>query len=58
MSRIALAFALTFTAVAVTAVRLPERRNHEAQQQLDLKSSDERGGTSEPPLVRPIRWLP
>jgi hypothetical protein len=46
------------TAVAVAAVRLPERRNHEAQQQLELRPSDERGGASAPPAVRPIRWLP
>ncbi len=46
------------TAVAVAAVPLPERRNHEAQQQLELSPSDERGGNSAPPLARPIRWLP
>jgi hypothetical protein len=46
------------TAAAVAAVPLPERRNHEAQQQLELRPSDERGGTSAPPLARPIRWLP
>ena len=47
------------TAVAVAAVRLPERRNHEAQQQLELAASDEvEGGASAPPVVRSIRWLP
>jgi hypothetical protein len=46
------------TAVAVAAVPLPERRNHEAQQQLELSPSDERGGAAAPPLARPIRWLP
>jgi hypothetical protein len=45
------------TAAAVAAVPLPERRNHEAQQQLELSPSDERGGAW-PPLARPIRWLP
>jgi hypothetical protein len=44
-------------AVAVTAVRLPERRSHEGKQQLDLEPSDEKGGASAPP-VRSIRWLP
>ena len=46
------------TAVAVAAVRLPERRNHEAQQQLELSPSDEGGGVTASPPVRPIRWLP
>jgi hypothetical protein len=48
------------TAVAVTAVRLPERRNHEAQQQLELRppSDGGEGGASAPPVVRLIRWLP
>jgi hypothetical protein len=45
------------TAVGVTAVPLLERRNHEAQQQLELGASDGRGGGSAPPLVGPIRWL-
>ena len=46
------------TAAAVAAVRLPERRNHEAQQQLELGAPDEGGGASAPPVVRSIRWLP
>jgi hypothetical protein len=46
------------TAAAVAAVPLPERRTHEAQQQLELSPSDERGGAAAPPLPRPIRWLP
>ena len=47
------------TAVAVAAVPLPERRSHEAQQQLELGlvPSDGRGGASAPSLDRPIRWL-
>jgi hypothetical protein len=46
------------TAVAVAAVPLPERRNHEAQQQLELGAPDEGGGALAPPVVRSIRWLP
>jgi hypothetical protein len=45
------------TAVAVAAVPSPERRNHEAQRQLELVPSDGRGGASAPSLDRPIRWL-
>jgi hypothetical protein len=45
-------------AKAVPAVARPERRNHEAQQQLELGVSDERGGTSALRPVRPIRWVP
>ncbi len=48
------------TAVAVTAVPLPERRNHEAQQQLGLLvvPSGGRGGASASPTGLRIRWLP
>ena len=46
------------TAVAVTAVRLPERRSHEGKQQLELGPSDEKGGASAPPAAPRIRWLP
>ena len=45
------------TAVAVAAVPLPERRSHEAQQQLELTPSGGRGGAPAPSLDRPIRWL-
>jgi hypothetical protein len=45
-------------AVAVPAVARPERRNHEAQQQLELGVSEERGGGSARRPVRPIRWVP
>jgi hypothetical protein len=46
------------TAVAVAAVPLPERRNHEAQQQLELKGSDTGGGVPTLPPLRTMRWLP
>jgi hypothetical protein len=46
------------TAVAVPPVTRPERRNHEAQQQLELGVSGEGGGASAPRPVRPIRWVP
>jgi hypothetical protein len=47
------------TVDAVAAVPLPERRDHEAQQQLELGApSDRRGGAAAPPAVPRIRWLP
>jgi hypothetical protein len=47
------------TVDAVTAVPLPEGRNHEAQQQLELVApSDGRGGAAAPSAVPRIRWLP
>jgi len=47
------------TVEAVAAVPWPERRNHEAQQQLELgASSDGRGGAGAPPAAPRIRWLP
>ena len=47
------------TVDAVAAVPLPERRNHEAQQQLELVApSDGMGGATTPPAVPRIRWLP
>ena len=47
------------TAVAVAAVPLPERRNHEAQQQLELVvPSDGSGGALAPSAPLRIRWLP
>jgi len=46
------------TAAAVAAVPRPERRNHEAQQQLELGVSDEEGGAFATRSVRPIRWVP
>lgn len=46
------------TAVAVAAVPGPERRNDEAQQQLELGVSDEEGGPSAPRSYRPIKWVP
>jgi hypothetical protein len=47
------------TVDAVTAVPLPERRNDEAQQQLELVvPSGGRGGAAAPPAVPRIRWLP
>jgi hypothetical protein len=47
------------TADAVAAVPLPERRDHEAQQQLELVApSGGRGGAAAPPPVPRIRWLP
>ena len=46
------------TAEAVAAVPWPERRNHEAQQQLELGVSGEGGGAAAPPAVPRIRWLP
>jgi len=47
------------TVDAVAAVPLPEGRNHEAQQQLELVApSDGRGGAAAPPSVLRIRWLP
>ncbi len=46
------------TAVAVAAVRLPERRSHEEQQQLELRASNRgEGGASAPPIVRQVRWV-
>jgi hypothetical protein len=45
-------------AVAVTAVRLPERRSHEGKQQLELGPSDEKGGATAPSFVRTMKWLP
>ncbi len=47
------------TVDAVAAVPLPEGRNHEAQQQLELVApSDGTGGAAAPPAVPRIRWLP
>ena len=47
------------TVDAVAAVPLPERRNHEAQQQLELVvPSDGSGGAAAPPALLRIRWLP
>ena len=50
------------TVDAVTAVPLPEGRNHEAQQQLELVElvvpSGGRGGAAASPAVPRIRWLP
>ena len=45
------------TAVAVAAVPRPERRNDEAQQQLELGVSEE-GSAARWRFVRPIRWVP
>jgi hypothetical protein len=45
------------TVDAVAAVPFPERRNHEAQQQLELGVSGE-GGAARWRSVRPIRWVP
>jgi hypothetical protein len=46
------------TVGAVAAVPLPERRDHEGQQQLELVvRSDGRGGAAAPPAVPRIRWL-
>jgi hypothetical protein len=44
-------------AKAVPAVARPERRNHEAQQQLELGVSAE-GSAARWRSVRPIRWVP
>jgi hypothetical protein len=44
-------------AKAVPAVARPERRNHEAQQQLELGVSEE-GSAARWRSVRPIRWVP
>ena len=44
------------TAVAVSPVARPERRNDEAQQQLELGVS-EKGSAVRRRSVRPIRWL-
>jgi hypothetical protein len=45
------------TAAAVAAVPRPERRNDEAQQQLELGVSEE-GSAVRWRSVRPIRWVP
>lgn len=45
------------TVVAVAAVPMPERRNDEAQQQLELGVSEE-GSAARWRSVRPIRWVP
>jgi hypothetical protein len=45
-------------AVAVPPVPGPERRNYEAQQQLELGVSDEGGDASAPRPVRQIKWVP
>ena len=45
------------TADAVPPVARPERRNHEAQQQLELGVSEE-GSAVRWRSVRPIRWVP
>jgi hypothetical protein len=46
------------TVDAVAAVPWPERRNHEAQQQLELGApSDGSGGAAAPPAAPRIRWL-
>ena len=46
------------TVAAVAAVPKPERRNDEAQQQLELGMSGEGGDAFAPRSFGPIRWVP
>ena len=43
--------------MAVTAVPLPERRSHEEEQQLELKSGDQGDGVLAPSPLLGMRWL-